>query len=358
MIEACDNIDTNDTIQPESPSNKDNKNINELEHHVELDISSKKNDDNNSETSSEGHNYNNIIKHMLNLYENNLITSEDLSIILERLKDKTNEKYWTKEYTDIISCICEKAQCYRYMHEKSSDFYKNLSKKLTFANIIFSFLMSSYTIVSSEIEYMDVNVTALISGIGHLIIASLTGVQNKMNLPEKSESHSKSCSDFDTFCRELEYQLRLPVEDRQIVPKYVLSSIDKYENIVFSSPKIPSKILQGFRYWASTTNLNIDQPSIVKTFVNVHDLNKKEIYYDQDKLDDNLKYMKEFIDCKHIYQHSPTPRGKHKHKKTNRTPKIKRIIHQTQSNGNLTNTKSEEDFQNLIKKQLNNVENI
>ena len=33
-----------------------------------------------------------IIKHMLNLYENNLITPDDLASILERLKDKTNEK--------------------------------------------------------------------------------------------------------------------------------------------------------------------------------------------------------------------------------------------------------------------------
>ena len=152
---------------------------------------------------------------------------------------------------DIIACICERAQCYRYMREKSSHFYKNLSYRFIYYNMALSFFLSSFTIVFSEVNLMKPNLVALVSGIGHLMVASLTGIHKKMKLPEKSENHNKSCSDFDSFCRELEYQLRLPVDDRQIVPKYVLSSIDKYENIVYSSPKIPTKILTSFRYWAS-----------------------------------------------------------------------------------------------------------
>jgi hypothetical protein len=179
---------------------------------------------------------NGVIKHLLNLYERNLITHIDLSAILERLKDKNNEKNWNKEYTDLISCLCERAQCYRYMHEKSSNLYKNLSQRLTYYNMSLSFLLSSFTLICSEIEFLEPSSITLISGIGHLMVASLTGIQKKMKLPEKSESHTKTCSDFDSYCRELEYQLRLPISDRHIVPKYVISSIDKYENIIYSSP--------------------------------------------------------------------------------------------------------------------------
>ena len=274
--------------------------------------------DTRSDTSSDSSNYHSIIKHMLNLYEHNLITPEDLSIILERLKDKTNEKHWSQEYTDIIACICERAQCYRYMHEKSSHFYKNLSYRFIYYNMALSFFLSSFTIVFSEVNLMKPHLVALVSGIGHLMVASLTGIHKKMKLPEKSENHNKSCSDFDSFCRELEYQLRLPVDDRQIVPKYVLSSIDKYENIVYSSPKIPTKILTSFRYWAST-NLDIDQPSIVKTFTNAHNINH-DIYYEENK-SPRSKYMNEFIDLKQLN----AKQSKYKHKKTNRTPKMKRV---------------------------------
>lgn len=288
------------------------------------------NSDNSSTTSTDSHNNNNIIKHMLNLYENSLITSEDLSIILERLKDKKNEKCWSKEYIDILSCICERAQCYRYMHEKSSDFYKSLSQKCTYYNMSLSFLLSSFTIVCSEIDFLKPEIVALISGIGHLMVASLTGIQKKMKLPEKSESHHKSCSDFDSFARELEYQLRLPEGDRQIVPKYVLSSIDKYENIVYSTPKIPSKILKSFRYWASS-NLDIDQPSIVKTFTNIHDINTSEIYYEQDKKPNN-KYMNEFVDIKRLNQVDKGDKQKYKHKKTNRTPKMLKKVKKNDKN--------------------------
>jgi len=279
-----------------------------------------------------------IIKHMLNLYENNLITSDDLASILERLKDKTNEKNWNKEYTDIISCTCERSQCYRYMHEKSSEYYKNISKRLTYYNMALSFLLSSYTIICSEINFFKPEIVALVSGIGHLIVASLTGIQKQMKLPEKSESHTKICSTFDSFCRELEYQLRLPIDDRQIVPKYVLSSIDKYENIVHSSPKIPSKILHSFRYWASS-NLEIDQPSIVRTFTNVHDINVRETYYEEPKSINLSKYMKEFLDIKHLNAENDTnikdDKVKYKHKKTNRTPKMIRKVHKHNAKKNI-----------------------
>jgi len=276
--------------------------------------------DSQSDTSSDSSQYQNIMKHMLNLYEHGLITPEDLSSILERLKDKRNEKLWTKEYTNIIACICEKAQCYRYMHEKSSYFYKNLSKKFIYSNMALSFMLSSFTIIFSELDIIDSNIVSLVSGIGHLMVASLTGIHKKMKLAEKSEIHSKSCVDFDSFCRELEYQLRLPVEDRQIVPKYILSSIDKYENIVYSAPKIPLKILSAFRYFASS-NLDIDQPSIVKTFINVHDLSKDDIYYEDENHNPPSKYMCEFFDIKQLNNNS----YKYKHKKTNRTPKMKRV---------------------------------
>ena len=159
-----------------------------------------------------------------------------------------------------------------------------------------------------------------------------------MKLPEKSESHTKICSTFDSFCRELEYQLRLPIDDRQIVPKYVLSSIDKYENIVHSSPKIPSKILHSFRYWASS-NLEIDQPSIVRTFTNVHDINVRETYYEEPKSINLSKYMKEFLDIKHLNAENDTnikdDKVKYKHKKTNRTPKMIRKVHKHNAKKNI-----------------------
>ena len=37
-----------------------------------------------------------------------------------------------------------------------------------------------------------------------------------MKLPEKSESHRKCCKDFDRFCRHIDYQLKLPIEDENL----------------------------------------------------------------------------------------------------------------------------------------------
>ena len=47
----------------------------------------------------------------------------------------------------------------------------------------------------------------------------------------------KTCKDFDSFCRHIDYQLKLPIEDRKSVPKYVFSTIVKE---VIGSCMIPS----------------------------------------------------------------------------------------------------------------------
>jgi hypothetical protein len=116
-------------------------------------------------------------------------------------------------------------------------------------------------------------------------------------------------------------------------------------------PKIPSKILQSFRHWASF-NLDIDQPSIVKTFTNVHDINFRENYYEEKKIPDICKYMKEFIDVKHLNSefNDHTYSNKYKHKKTNRTPKMirksNRII-QPKCNLVRTNSNSTNDSNDI-----------
>ena len=211
------------------------------------------------------------------------------------------KKEWNDSYINILASLCEKGQCYRYMREKSTDYYSKLSRQFTYFSMIFSFLLSGFTLITTDLEIIDLNIITLVSGVGHILIASITGIHKKMNLPEFSESHRKAAKDFDTFCRNIEFQLKLPVEDRNIVPKYVFSSIDKYESIVSSSPKIPYRIIRSFRHWASY-NLKIDQPSIVKTFTPFNDIktNKNNnIYYencDKKKLKKGMKYMPEFYD--------------------------------------------------------------
>ena len=248
---------------------------------------------------------NNALQHAQKLLDKNLIGVEEYAEILEKIKDKKNEKEWNCTYINILASVCEKGQCYRYMHEKSSDYYGKLSSQFTYLSMFFSFLLSAFTLITKDIEAMDINIITMISGVGHILIASITGIHKKMNLPENSEAHRKASKDFDTFCRKIEFQLKLPIDDRNSVPKYIFTTIDRYESIVSSSPKIPVRILRSFRHWASY-NLKIDQPTIVKTFISLtrstdcSSTKTTNMYYeDQDKKKykkEGLKYMPEFLD--------------------------------------------------------------
>jgi hypothetical protein len=207
----------------------------------------------------------NVMSNIEELYKNDILSQEEFIGIMQKMKDKDNIKDWCSEYVCILSAICEKSQCYRYMHENSNSYYKNLSYRITYASMFFSGLMSCFSIVSTKLEdVIPANLAALISGLGHLIIAGVTGFQKKMNLPESAEMHEKASQDFDIFCRNIEFQLILPIEDRVPVPKFVFESIDKYENLVISNPQIPHRILNYFRH--SVEKLSINKPSIVNSF--------------------------------------------------------------------------------------------
>ena len=146
---------------------------------------------------------NNPLQHAQKLLDKNLIGVEDYAEILEKIKDKKNEKEWNCTYINILASVCEKGQCYRYMHEKSSDYYGKLSSQFTYLSMFFSFLLSAFTLITKDIEAMDINIITMISGVGHILIASITGIHKKMNLPENSEAHRKASKDFDTFCRKI-----------------------------------------------------------------------------------------------------------------------------------------------------------
>ena len=312
-------------------------NITEIDYDSKKDISINKNKDIDNDTprsnytskSNDTPRNRNALKHAQYLIDKNLIDVDDFADILEKIKDKKNEKEWNESYIHILSSICEKGQCYRYMHEKSSDYYSKLSNQFTYFSMIFSFLLSAFTLITTDLNIINSNIIILVSGIGHILIASLTGMQKKMNLPEYSESHSIAVTEFDTFCRNIEFQLKLPIEDRNIVPKYVFLTIDKYESIVSSSPKIPNKIIISFRHWASY-NLTIDQPSIVKTFTPIHKLNENNIYYEKCNKKkykkQGLKYMPEFINdpdiCKLIKKDLSLKKTKKKKRKTFKIKKL------------------------------------
>jgi len=199
------------------------------------------------------------------LYREGILGQEEFLGIITKIKDKGNVKEWCDEYVCILSSICERAQCYRYLHEKSNSHYKTLSYRITYASMFFSGLMSGFSIISTKMEYIiPVNLAALISGLGHLVIAGVTGFQKRMNLPESAEMHEKASQDFDIFCRNIEFQLTLPIDDRQSVPKLVFETIDKYENLVISNPPIPHRILNYFRH--NSERFNINKPSIVNAF--------------------------------------------------------------------------------------------
>ena len=92
----------------------------------------------------------NAFDHAEYLYKKNLIDQEHFGDILLKIKENGNQKEWCNDYVQILSSLCEKSQCYRYMHESANTFYRKLSYRITYSSMLFSGLMSCFSIVSTQ----------------------------------------------------------------------------------------------------------------------------------------------------------------------------------------------------------------
>jgi hypothetical protein len=154
---------------------------------------------------------------------------------------------WTKEQEDLLKQWCEKAACYRWLHENAQAYFQRRHYIMTIPVIVLSTVagtanFSLGSLVSSDSKEwysMGIGAINLISG----LIATLA---NFFRFAERMESHRSSGIQFSKFQRNISAELALSPAERENARDFVKLCRSEYDKLIEQSPPIPDKIIDWF----------------------------------------------------------------------------------------------------------------
>lgn len=154
---------------------------------------------------------------------------------------------WTKEQEDLLKQWCEKAACYRWLHENAQTYFRRRHYFMTIPVIILSTIagtanFSIASLVSSDTKEwysMGIGTVNLIAG----LIATLA---NFFRFAERMEGHRNSSIQFSKFQRTISAELALSPIEREPARDFVKLCRSEYDKLIEQSPAIPDKIIEWF----------------------------------------------------------------------------------------------------------------
>jgi hypothetical protein len=166
---------------------------------------------------------------------------------------------WNDKNERLIISIGENAASYKWMHERSNHYYKNLSSFLNILLIILAIFLSAETIIPPS--YIENNMTIFISKqILTYVITILTILQNFFKYDQLIEKHINASLQFNDLYHDIQKQMCMYRRDRINATIYISENLKRYDSLVVNNPDIVKSITQKFKN--TFKNSNIALPDI------------------------------------------------------------------------------------------------
>ena len=167
--------------------------------------------------------------------------------------DDYEQKVWKEYHEKILIDWADKAQCYQWLHAKSSNKYIKLRNLYTIPVIILSTLTGTANFALERVppEYQGYCQIAI--GSLNILAGIITTVSQFLKINELSEAHRISSMSWDKFYRNIRVELIKAPEERTSVGYLIKSCKDEYGRLMEVSPNIDEKIVTMF---ITTFNLN------------------------------------------------------------------------------------------------------
>jgi hypothetical protein len=163
---------------------------------------------------------------------------------------------WNDKNERIIISIGENAASYKWMHEKSSSYYKMVSTILNITLILFSTGLSAETILPSS-NNLAVDI---VRRVFTYIVTFLSVLQNFLKYGKLSEKHKSSAMAFSELYHDIQQQMCMYRRDRHNATSYVTTILKQYDTIVLNAPNMDARIVKQFK--ATFKNSDISVPDI------------------------------------------------------------------------------------------------
>ena len=177
-------------------------------------------------------------------------------------KKKSSPKFWHVQQEKILKTWGEQAACYRYMHYKSYEKYKQLSMGFTLPIIVISTMTGTANFAQKTFpESWQMLAPVVIGGL-NLFSAILTTVLQFLKINELLESHRVSSIQYGKLSRSIRLQLTLPVYERGQGGDVMIETCGaEYDRLIEQSPPVPNEIIQLFEREFPPGSGDLSQPA-------------------------------------------------------------------------------------------------
>jgi len=167
--------------------------------------------------------------------------------IEEDRKKKSSPKFWHVQQEKILKTWGEQSACYRYMHYKSYEKYKQLSMGFTLPIIVLSTVTGTANFAQKTFPESWQSLAPVCIGGLNLFAAILTTVLQFLKINELLESHRVSSIQYGKLSRSIRLQLTLPVYERGQGGDTMIEMCGaEYDRLIEQSPPVPNEIIQLF----------------------------------------------------------------------------------------------------------------
>lgn len=185
---------------------------------------------------------------------------------------------WTSGHEQLLASIADRANCYRWLHEKSQIVFDRYNFYLTVPSIILSTLTGSATIgLTSLFPPEDQKIAGVIIGILTLSCGVLTSVNQYMKTSQTSESNRVAAVAYGKLHRVISCELALRRDQRVNASDFLKVVRSEQDRLQETSPNILEPIINRFR----------------KEFNGESDLERPEIVGDLDHVRVNVSHKNE-----------------------------------------------------------------
>ena len=182
---------------------------------------------------------------------------------------------WKEHHEDILIEWADKANCFKWLHNKSYLKYNYKRNKFTIPVIILSTLTGTANFAIERVPEEHRAICSIIIGSINIIAGIITTVAQFLKLNELSEGHKIATLSWDKFYRNIKIELLKSSDERIDVNYFIKYCKDEYDRLMETSPNIDNDILNLFKTKLTTTHDKNEKNVRLQVY---NELNKPEIF--------------------------------------------------------------------------------
>jgi hypothetical protein len=168
---------------------------------------------------------------------------------VEDVRPKRPNNGWTKELEHLVADWSDRAQCYRWMHDKTSRAYGSYNQYMMIPVIILSTLTGTANF-GMDSFFTDPGVKKIaVLGVGGVSIVTgiISTLANFLRYAQGSEAHSGAAISWAKFSRLISIELALHPNERMEAFAFLKMFRIELDRLIEQSPPIPEETVRKFK---------------------------------------------------------------------------------------------------------------